>query len=233
MAIGTTVGPIRGMLNRDLLQFLLEQPRPVGERIDVVLIDFLDQFRTTGELGQWTLGKLTAGDPSVTVAATTGYASVASDSFMVSGVVGDFMDDWKDQTTAWDVTAVGASDVIEGYFYAQDETLDDAYFWQIDYGAKTLELYRRVAAADTQIGSTISLAAFLVNLKRDVVRVDALAEGSSTRIRVRVDGELYLDALDAQWSKGRIGFGSTSGTGRLHYVEVNTIPTTILRVGPR
>jgi hypothetical protein len=68
-----------------------------------------------------------------------------------------------------------------------------------------------------------------------VVRVDALAEGTGTRIRVKVEGDLQIDVLDspAAFIKGKLGV-SASGTGMLKtkLVEVNTVPTEIQRIGP-
>lgn len=228
----TAASTLRGVINLNLVTFLLDLCRPVGERFDVVLVDFIDRFLVKGDTEQWTEGHLSAGTPDITVTEGTGYAEAAAGSFLFSGVEGNFMDDWKDQSTAWKVQASAASTVIRGFFYAQNDELDDSYLWELDYDAQELKLYKRVAGVDAQIGSTVALP-FLVQDDQNTVRVDALAESGSTRIRVKVDGEKYLDELDGEFEKGHTGFATISGTGRLLFTEVNTIPTTILRVGPR
>jgi hypothetical protein len=229
---GRVVAPARGVLNTDLLTFLLEQIRPVGERIDVVLIDFIDQFFMKGDLEQWTPIHLSGGTSDAEVAEGTGYAQMTADSAIVSGEAGDFMDDWFDQTTAWLVQAGAAGSVLQGHFFAQDATLLNSYYWELDYNLQVLRLFKIVAGGTTQLGGDVALP-FLFELQQDTVRIDLLRSGGTTTIRVRVDGELFIEETDSQWSSGRIGFATITGTGRLLLAEVNTIPTLVLRVGPR
>jgi len=228
-----TASKVRDVLNTDLLTFLLEQIRPVGERIDVVLIDFIDQFFNTGDLEQWMLTHLSGGTSDAKVDEGTGYVEVSGDSGIVSGTaIGDFQDDWRDQTTAWLVQAGTSGAVIRGYFFVQNVTLEDCYLWELDYTAQELRLFKSVGGTETQLGSTVFLP-FLFSDQEDTVRVDLMLSGANTIIRVRVDGELFIEVTDNQWADGRIAFAALAGIGRLLLAEVNTIPTRVLRVGPR
>jgi hypothetical protein len=229
----TVVGEMVGVLNTGLLEFLIEQMRPASERLDLVIVDFIDEFSEANDYSQWTADHFSAGTPQVTVAAGTGYAEVGAQTFIVSGSdAGDYMNDWYDQTTMWKVQAGTSGTVLQGFFFVQNMTLQDAFYWALDYNSQELKLFKRVGGVDTQIGSTVVLP-FLFANQEDTVRIDAVAEGADTRIRVKVDGDVFIDEADPQWEKGRIAFATSAGTGRLLAAEVNTVPTIIRRIGPR
>lgn len=219
----TAKGALSGVLNRTLLAYLIGQVLPGSERVNVVYINFLDQFITAHDLDQWSVS-----DPDAVVN-PGGSAFVPGGETMIDAdPEAEF---WGDQTTAWKFTAVGATSVARCVFMA--DTLADCYFAQVDYGAKDLKLFKRASGTPTQIGSTVSLSTFLKHGVQDTVRVDALAEGANTRIRVKVDGETYLDELDtpATRTAGHIGFEAGLDTCSLQMAEVNVLPTEIQRVG--
>lgn len=216
-------GELSGVLNRRLLAYLIGQVLPGSERVNVVYINFLDQFITAHDLDQWSVS-----DPDAVVN-PGGSATVPAGETMVN--VDPESEFWGDQTTAWKFIAIGATSVARCVFMA--DTLANCYYVQVDYAAKDLKLFKRVAGAPTQIGSTVSLSTFLKHGVQDTVRVDALAEGANTRIRVKVDGETYLDEVDtpATHTAGNVGFEAGTDTCSLQTVEVDVLPTEIQRVG--
>mgnify|MGYP001826317685 CR=1 FL=1 len=219
---GEVKGELSGVLNRTLLSYLVGQVLPATERVNVVFINFLDQFLTPTDLDQWDASSgITNPDPGGAATVPAGETMLDDD---------DQGANWGDQTTAWKIEPVGSTTVARCVFMA--DTLSDCYYVQLDYGAKDLELYKRVSGTPTQLGSTVSLPFLKVGVQ-DVVRVDALAEGVGTRIRVKVDGDLKIDILDtpAVRTAGHVGFEAATAPCLLKLVEVNVLPTEILRIG--
>lgn len=220
----TSKGELTGVLNRTLLNYLIKTVLPISERVNIVYINFLDQFLTPLDLDQWTLS-----DPLLITNPSPGGAAVvpAGESMIDNDNEGAT---WGDQTTAWKIEAVAAASIARCLFFVTD--IDNCYFAQVDYAAKNVKLFKRVATVDTQIGGTVALP-FLKIAVQDVVRVDALAEGGDTRIRVKVDGELRIDtvASPAAFTAGRVGFEASGGSCQLKTVEVNVVPAEVVRTG--
>jgi hypothetical protein len=217
---------LQDVLNRTLLDFLMggRTVKPFSERIDIVYINFLEQFLTPGDLDQWD----TTG--TVTVPAPGGAAELLASATIFTNNVNQQW--WTDQVTAWKFTATGATTVINLVFMGTDSS--NYYYVKMDYANKQVSLWKLVAATPTQLGSTINLSYLKVDVS-DVVRVDALdAGGSGTLIRVKVNGDLKLDELDGAgaFDAGFVGAVAAVGPFSLHLVEVNVIPTEIQRVGP-
>jgi hypothetical protein len=221
----TSKGKLQGVLNRDLLGFLVNLVRPFGERVDVVYINFLDQFISPTDLDQWSV------TPSggVTVPEPGGAAQFAAGARLIDGDSQHAF--WGDQIAAWKIEADSISSVVELTFFVLGAT--DHYFVRVDYGAETIELFKKVGGVDTQIGSTVAVPIIKPGVQ-DVVRVDAVAEGSDTRIRVKLNGELRIDEADspAAFTAGGVGAFANAGTFKLKLVETNVIPTELDRIGP-
>lgn len=221
-----TKGLLQGVLNRDLLAFLMNLVRANGERVDVVYINFLDNFITPLDLDQWAVTPdadgVTVPSPGGQAELLDGYRMIDADSESAT---------WGDQIVAWKIITDDATSVIELTFWTTDE--ENHYFVRMDYASKEVSLWEKTAGADTQIGSTVSLPFLKVGVQ-DVVRVDVLAEGADTRIRVKVDGEVRIDEGDspASHTMGSVGAYAATGDFALKLVEVNVLPTEIQRVGP-
>lgn len=218
-------GELDGVLNRNLLRILMDLVRPFGERLDVVYINFIDQFLTPGDLDQWT---------------TTGTAEVPSPGGYVkitaSGRIDVFDDqspDWGDQVVAWKffVDDADTDAIAEFRFFVVDEF--NFYYVLVDYNAMDVELWKKVAGSPTQIGSSVSLPILKAGVS-EVLRVDALAEGSDTRIRVKIAGDTRIDEKDTPAAFTEGGVAAVANTKDLYVelVEVNVLPTEIDRVGP-
>jgi hypothetical protein len=216
-----------GVLNRDLLDFLMggRTVRPFSERIDIVYINFLEQFHTPGDFDQWEVN-----DPDVvSIIEPAGPCRL----LQAGRIQSDDSEQafWGDQITAWKITPVDDTTIVHLTFMGADA--NNSYYVLMDYGAKTVELWKVVASTPTQIGSTVPLPYLKVGIQ-DVVRVDALAEGSDTRIRVKVNGELEIDEADspASFTAGRVGAFALTNRVDVQLVETNVLPTEIQRIGP-
>lgn len=212
-------------LNRTLLKFLLALPKVLTERLDVVYIDFLEQFLELSILDQWAV---TPTATSVTVTEVGSAVFVAGARLIDADSRSQY---WGDQVVAWKILPGTSTTVIDLTFFVTDES--NHYFVRVDYSAKTVRLYRKVATVDTAIGSAVSLPYLKAGIQ-DVVRVDALAEGSDTRIRVKVNGETQIDTKDtpASFTAGGVGAYANTSTFTLKLVEVAVLPVEIDRVGP-
>jgi hypothetical protein len=221
----TSEGELAGVLNRALLRILMDLARPFGERIDVVYINFLDQFLQPFDLDQWTLS-----DVDLVSVPSPGGTAVILETARVTDA-DPYLDDLGDAIIAWKYDVDDAAAIVEFAFWITDAS--NHYFVRVDYAAKNLELYKKVATVDTQIGGTISLPVLKENVL-DVVRVEVLAEGADTRIRVHLAGDLRLDEVDSPsaFTSGRVGAFANTKALNLKTVEVNEIPTEIDRVGP-
>lgn len=222
----THLGEVFKVLNRDLLDFLVRQVRPFSERYDVIFVDFIDQFLSAGDLELWDTS--TSG---VSIPAPGGELQLIAPSAWAfpKTVIGA---EWRDQVATWKVQ--GPSTLVADLWFMAISTTN-GYKVEVDFGARTVELFKVVGGTPTSIGGPIYLPTAIVPDNNLVVRVDALAEGAGTRIRVKVEGDLQIDVLDspAAFIKGKLGV-SASGTGMLKtkLVEVNTVPTEIQRIGP-
>lgn len=220
----TAKAELTGVLNRTLLNYLMTAVLPASERVNIVYINFLDQFNTPLDLDQWTLSDadlITNPSPGGVAYVTAGENMIDADT------EGPY---WGDQTTAWKIEAEASTSIARCLFLASDA--DNCYVAQVDYNAKDVKLFSRSSGVDTQIGSTVSLPFLKVGVQ-DVVRIDAAREGANMRIRVKVDGELRIDALDtpATYTVGHVGFAAVSGDCQLQLVEVNVMPAEIERAG--
>lgn len=222
-----TVIKLTDVLNRSLLSFLMggDTVRPLGERIDVVYINFLDRFETPGDLDQWDVNT----DSLVSVPKPGGPCKLLEGARIQSDNPNQTY--WEDQVTAWKITPLDTDSALHLTFMGTDAS--NHYYVLVDYDAKEVELWKVVAGTPTQIGSTVVLT-YLKQGVQDVIRVDALTEGSGTRIRVKVNGETEIDALDSagSFSAGKVGVYALTGDSYLQLVEVNVLPTEIERIGP-
>lgn len=221
-----TITKVEGLLNRDLLLFLMDTPRPPSERIDIVYVDFIDSFTVPTDLDQWDLAPDTDGvtvpSPGGAAAFEAGYSAIDNDSEHAY---------WGDQSTAWRIVPGTDATIVDLLFLMQDAS--NCYLVRVDYSAKTARLYVKVADVDTAIGAAV-LIPYVKAGVQDVVRVEALADGSDTRIRVKINGALEIEQVDspATYAAGAVGASANASTFELDYVEVNVLPTEIQRCGP-
>lgn len=218
------------VVNRDLLDFLVNQVRPFSERFDVVYVDFIDQFLTPGDLELWTVSDVA----DVTIPSPGGALVVDPGAWALpKTVIGG---EWKDQVATWKVQGPAGA-VAHLWFWASDVSVatGSGYRIDVDFTAGTVKLYKVSAGSAVQLGSTVTLPTVVMPDLDLVVRADVLKEGSDTRIRVKVEGNTEIDVADspASFTQGKLGV-SASGAAAIDVklVEVNTLPTEIQRIGP-
>lgn len=212
-----------GAVNRALVRFLVEQVRQHGERIDLVYTAFLDEFVAPGELDQWTVsGSVTVPDPG-------GEMVIAAGAKVHSNVGTELA--WYDQSPVFRLSAA-ANAVVFLKFWRVDD--DNCYWVRLDINAHTVQLWRRIAGASSQLGSTITMPYVIAAGVPACIRVDALTETPGVRLRVKVNGETQIDVYGAPPTvvRGGVGVDSFGAATSLNLVEVMTVPVTVERVGP-
>lgn len=225
---GTAVadGKLSGVVNRDLLDFLMggKTSKPFSERINVVYINFLDQFLVPNDFDQW---NKTAG---ILTSPANGGEAIFDEGTRVEDL-DPYSAEWSDQVIAWKFYIEEDAAKIELTFMGTDD--QNHYFVRIEWNPKQISLWKKVSNVDTQIGSTVSISYLKAGIQ-ETVRVDALKEGSDTRIRVKLSGSLKLDEKDSPsaFTKGKVGAFAKAKLLHLELVEVNTLPTEIQRIGP-
>jgi hypothetical protein len=233
-------GKTRGIINRTLLKFLLEQNRPLSERYDVIYTKFLDKFEIINDLDQWT--------HSGTVAVTyPGSADMEAGSLLIPNTLyapirdldsdGIYECGWENYTALCSIR-IDTSDLE---FDLQFRRIDanNHFLLRWNMPDRLLKLVKVVAGVETVIATSDVLAYF----KQDmcfVIRADIFTEdlGSpTTRVRVCIDGD---PAFSPEWQVdsapthrgGPIAIACIAGAMGLKMVEVTGWPVEIDHVGP-
>ncbi len=212
-----------GAVNHTLLELLMDQVRPSGERVDVIYLAFLEEFDSPGNLLQWTQ----VGTPTVPEPGGVCYLDPGDD--MLTEVTGSAT--WGRQSILYKISGE-ATTQLRLKFLQQDS--NDYYFILVDFAQQEISLYKMVSATPTQIGSTISMGALLQPNVEDVIRVDIDTTLTGVQIRVRYNNEIILVETDTTFTAGTVGVESVLGgdVGYIHMIEVMTLPVTVSRVGP-
>lgn len=209
-------------INRDLLVFLMSQVRAMSERVDIVFVDFLDQFINAGDTDQWSATGI-VNNPGGRVDIYDGGQILCSEPNRL---------DWFDQSTVFNVTGEDASTVAKLFFWYNDA--DNCYWVELDFGAETVKLFKRSLGATTQVGSTVTLPYIVYPGIPCGVRIDGQTEGVGRRVRVKIGGNTEIDEYSGPPTvvRGGPGVSSSGGTTSCRIVEVMTTPATWRRVGP-
>lgn len=190
-----------GDLDRVLVVNVVKLMRPVGERIDISYITFLDQFLIDGDNTQWEalIGALPTVEDGLAKLTTPGPNLVATD---VEG-----SDTWSEYVAFWRIrlSSAGAGLVFAVNFYV----IDSLNFYQliVSVSGNTIKLFKVVAGVQTSIVSfDFSLQGTLVLDKFYGIRIQIAKEGATNRIKVYVDTELIIDTTDSAHAQGSVGF---------------------------
>jgi len=216
---------LQGVLNRELIRFLMsgDTVRPFGERIDIVYTSFLDRFLTKGDLDQWDVT-----GPIINIEG--GYAWIEATGLMISANPNGV--NWEDQVTLFKLEPQTVDAIARLILFGQDAS--NYYFVTMDYDNKRVGLFKNVAGTPTQLGSWVSIP-YVKIFVQDVVRVEAFKDGTGSRFRIKVNGNLELDEIDDPFAfeKGQVGAYGEAGTYKLKLAEVMTLPVDVDRVGPQ
>jgi hypothetical protein len=226
-----------GALNRSLLTKLLEETRPNSERVNVVYVSFMDLFTTANDLGQW---QFTIADQYQPVVAN-GFLSLANQASLSPGfMVTDYFDDdtWKNYTLKSKIAQKEPIGIAASFSIVFLRT-DDLNYYTFDVIPSTptdatVELWRVVGGAFTQLGSTIDFP----DLSPDIFftyTIDVFRDEATglTRIDVKIDGDTFFSETDSNFDTGNFGYRvARFGAIEVTEVELWQYPLTIDRVGP-
>lgn len=215
----------KGDLNRNLVENMLKRlMRPVGERIDVAYIAFLDLFNVKEDDFQWTaqLGSLMvvedglakledAGEQLITINTAFGFRPDAL-SFSHYQVF------WRIRGNSGAVTGQD----FGGAFHFTDSSnyyrvVIDVFDNEIRWEKVTTGVPSVVVAFDY---STLAGPGLLVDDTFYGIRVEAIPEAGSTRVKVYVDATLVIDSTDSDHIKGSSGLYKSSGPTNVEFDEI-------------
>lgn len=213
-----------GTLNRSLVARLIELERGTGERWETTFLGLLDMFRIDGDDSQWDRtygdfirvaeGKMTIGDP----------AGAAFTYCVIPSAV------WPETMCAARIRA--DDDVTALLFFWHWTDMSNNYGFAI-VPEGSISSPPILLVSKTELGSITYLATIDMSaepIRRNVYytyRVIITNEGAvGKRIRIYIDGNLYVDLLDdpSLLPEGTVGFGAFMGTVDVSEIETVLIP---------
>jgi len=224
-----------GALNRTLLTKLLRLQRPNSERFNVVYVDFLDQFTTPHDSGQWIEQVIPSGGLDLFDI----YDGILE--LKDNGVTGGLLanrptgSSWKDYR--WQTKLALGSSLGTYQFQFLYVDLLNHFFLEVDYqgfGTGTLRLFQRVAGVDTPLTALIPFPDLNPETNWTYTIETFGVPGPSVNIRFFIDGNLKADITQSSsWNAGNIGYrmdGST--TLWISETELWQYPLEIDSIGP-
>lgn len=210
-----------GNLDEQLLLDLIGLERVSSERIEVALVDFLDQFDLTRVKWETILGTAGSIETDKTFLLVTGcveHALMASDSIDNYVVIHKFY--------------LNTSAHCFTYFYTSASLVDT---YVVEVWKNGIKLTRWVAGSPTVLSTPTLTFPILEELwyKLRISCVDEVA-GSGKRIKIYVDGNEVINYLDttAQPSGGGLYIGAQPGDVKIDNVELYRVPLRIAEIGP-
>lgn len=214
-------------LDRDLIREVVKLMRPVGERVEITYLLFLDRFLSQGDDFQWTTTLATPLDVSDGLLKLTDGAGDVP----VASVGGS--DAWVDYTSYLRAKIVSGVEVGL-QFYVVDSS--NHYAAQLNLTDNRLLLVKTVASAPTTV-ALFDFASIAETLTLDEfygLRATAFFEGANLRIKIYVDGDERIDYLDAisPHVAGTVAIEQPSGSSiHVDEVEVFGLPADSEEVG--
>lgn len=199
-----------GTLNRRLVRSLVRLTRPMGERIRISYLGFLDLFTIDDDASQWE--RSAGATPPVVSGGIMTLSEGCSVHMSAPGATA-----WSDYVFTARVR--GTYVTVEGY----RTDADNKYLFVLNGYVNRFQLRAVVAGANTLL-HTVELAPFLIELVPTLfyaLRVELVPEGGATRIRVSIDGIQVLNVTHNAHAAGSIGVaGQYSPTTSIDVDEV-------------
>lgn len=197
-----------GTLDRALVRNLARLTRPVGETVVITYLGFMDLFETDDDTSQWTLEATPLGDATPTLAAvSSGVMTLSTGSQTEEAYANDEgSDDWSDYVVTFRIR--GLNYRVEFY-----RTGNVDFYEVFVSGDGILYLNKRVGGAFVELAE-FDLASILIEPHSDVfnaIRIEAIPESSSTRIKVYFEAVNVINTTDDSHTQGTIGFGHADG----------------------
>ena len=202
-----------GSLDRELVRNLAKVTRPVGERVDISYLRFVDFFTADGDKTQWT-------DVDGVSVVETGLLRLVNTAAAERSVVTvDEAFDWTNYVVSY--RARGPAETGYVFYHTGD---DDYYEVRLTPATNLIALRSIVAGTPTTL-ATFDLGTIGEEIVPDVlytVRVEVVPEGASNRIRVFLDAAgPFINALDSDHAEGTIGvLHLTAGTIEVDGIEM-------------
>lgn len=205
-----------GALDRELALNIVKFTRPIGERVNIIYLSFLDLFESDGDNSQWTdVGAVSGGN----------YRLVPGDGRSIT--TSQNSSDWNNYVSTWKIRGAGK---FRLFFYLVGT--GDYYCAEIYTNSGSVpnsaKLYKSVASTETIIGSVGILSSFGITVWDNTFysfRIEVSnSGGDSNSIRLYLDGEQILGAQDSDQAQGSIGFQSLVGFAELSEVEAFLVP---------
>lgn len=212
-----------GDLNRDLVVNMVKLMRPIGERIEISYLSFLDRFTIENDNVQW--GTLTGGTGQSPKAPTvTGGKAQLTDTGLAESSFAIPVQAlaWSEYVAYWRMRATTGTGVIGAIFYASD--LDNDYRVLIDFVGQTIILRRQLANVFSTVATFVPTSVLTIG-EFFGIRAHVAIDGATNRIKVYLDGDEIIDTTDSSHSAGSVGFGHTSGIDiEVDEVEIFEVP---------
>jgi hypothetical protein len=216
----TSKGTLSNVLNRSILRYMMSEKtsKPIGERIDIVYIDFLEQFLLPEDLSLWD------DTNDVTVPSPGGAALIATGGYLQYKHPFNW---WRSQVVIAKWNATSASSIPKCQFMLMP-TAPSYYAVTINYTTKVVTLYYI-----TTLMASITLP-YLKHGVSDTLRIEVIRTPTDdTVITVRVNNEIQIVYTDiGGFDSGGIGFTTAGDSVSLEHVEVFTLPVDVDRIGP-
>lgn len=226
-------GTGQGELNRELLKALLEIQRPSSERFNVVYVDFMDQFTTPYDSGQWE--EITGGGALVQFLVDEGRLTLEDDGTF-AGVLTNrpTAADWKDYTLKLKAAVASDPGYVYVFFCLQDT--QNTFALEIGYdgfGSGYVRLIQTVSGTPTYLTGQIPFPSLNPETYWTYT-LEVFDLDPNLNIRLLIDGNLITDVTVAStFRSGNIGFVTLLGTTLwVSEVELWQYPLEIDRVGP-
>ena len=226
-ASATVEGELDGVMNRKLLRSLIEVVRPLSERVRIVYIDLLDEFKVVNDLDQWAVtGDATVPNPG-------GSTVLVSGGRIVTNAL--YAEDWGDATIYWKITLADNTSVFRGLFRYIDA--NNHYALQLSMATKKLRLIKCRLGVETTLAETSMMPWLKANVA-DVIRVDVINMPSyAVHFKVTFDGEPVFASSEPEdasstFLNGKVGASCTAGSASLRIVEAAVWPIEADHVGP-
>jgi phage tail-like protein len=192
-----------GSLDRALVRNLVKVTRPLGERVDISYLRFADFFTATGDKTQWV-------DIEGTSVVENGLLRLVNTGIVERSVVSvDGALDWTNYVATLRVRGSVMPTVV--FYHTGD---DDYYELRFFVATNVISLRSIVAGVPTALAS-FDLDTIGEEIPADTffsVRVEAIPEGASTRIRVYFDASgALVNVLDSDHAEGTIGVRHLAG----------------------
>jgi phage tail-like protein len=216
-----------GTLDRILVSDIAKLMRPVGERIEVSFISFLDLFLVDEDTEQWEAaeGTFIVSDGNMNL------TDSGADQKVIT--IDDNSPDWADIVCFWRAKgSTSGGDEFGGYFNYLD--VDNNYSWGIDFTLGTISI-NKIIAGTPSVVDVVTFASIPLDVFQNIfygIRVESILVGGVSQIKLFIDNIQAISTTDPDLIKGNIGAFSETGTNaQFDEMEMFQVPLQTTEIG--